>query len=171
MTTENMRKGVATFKGAPLTLLGKEIKVGEDAPEFKLTSNDMQDVSLEAFKGKTLVLSVVPSLDTEVCSIQSKRFNDEAKKLPSNIVVVGVSVDLPFAQARWVKEGHCTTIQMLSDYKERSFGRSYGVLIDELKLLARSIFIIGPDKKVHYVEYVKEVTNYPDYDKALKALL
>jgi len=168
--SENFKWGHVTFKGAPLTLIGKEIKVGDSAPDFKLTSNDMKDVTLEAFNGKTVVLSVVPSLDTDVCSTQSKRFNEEAKKLSSDVVVVGVSVDLPFAQARWATTNNCSSIQTLSDYKERSFGKSYGVLIDELKLLSRSIFIIGPDRKVHYVEYVKEVTDYPDYEKALKAL-
>lgn len=170
MSQEIKRKGIVTFKGGPLTLVGQEIKVGSQAPNFKLCSTDMKDVTLDDFNGKVLVLSVVPSLDTSVCDLQGKRFNEEAKKLPQDIVIVIVSCDLPFAQARWKKEASCSNVETLSDYKERSFGKDYGVLIDELKLLSRSVFIIGKDKKIYYADIVSEVTTEPNYQQALTAL-
>ena len=164
------RKGVITFKGNPLTLIGPEIKVGDKAPDFRVVGKDLSEVTLAGSKGKTRLLSVVPSLDTPVCEQQSKRFNEEASKLPSDVVVITVSVDLPFAQNRFCASHHADKITVLSDYRENSFGKNYGVLIKELKLLARAIFVVGPDDKVQYVEYVKEVTQHPDYDKALNAL-
>ena len=117
-----------------------------------------------------LLISVTPSLDTPVCDLQGKRFNEEASKLSKDVVVINVSLDLPFAQARWATASHCGNMHTYSDYKERSFGKAYGVLIDELKLLARSVFVIGPDRKIRYIEYVHEVTDFPNYDKAFKAI-
>ena len=164
------RKGAATFKGNPLTLVGPELKAGQTAPDFKLLANDLSEVSLAQFKGKTVLISVVPSLDTPVCDMQTKRFNEEASKLPADVTILTVSADLPFAQSRWCGAAHADKIKTLSDHREVSFGQAYGVLIKELRLLSRSIFIVGPDQKIQYAEYVKEVTQHPDYDKALNAL-
>ena len=164
------RKGVITFKNNPLTLIGPEVKVGDKAPDFKLLANNLTEVTLASFKGKTRVISVVPSLDTPVCDMQTKRFNQEAVKFSADTIVLTASMDLPFAQARWCGAAGVKNVQTLSDHREASFGRAYGVLIKELRLLARAIFIIGADDKIRYVEYVKEVTQHPDYDKALQAL-
>lgn len=168
MTKE--RKGVVTFKGGPLTLLGAELKAGDKAPDFKLLANNLSEVSLQNFKGKTLLISVVPSLDTPVCDLQTKRFNEEAAKLPASVVVVTVSADLPFAQARWCGAAKATKVQTLSDHRELAFGTAYGVAIKELRLLSRSIFVVAPDGKLQYAEVVPEVTQHPNYDKALDVL-
>lgn len=164
------RKGVITFKGNPLTLTGGEVKAGDQAPDFKVLAKDLSEVTLASTKGKTRLISVVPSLDTPVCELQTKRFNEEASKLPSDVAVLTVSVDLPFAQSRFCTAQHADKIVCLSDHRDTSFGKNYGVLIKELRLLARAIFVIGPDDKVQYAEYVKEVTEHPDYDKALNIL-
>jgi thiol peroxidase len=164
------RAGAATFKGNPLTLVGPEIKAGDKAPDFKVVDGGLNTVTLASSQGKTRIISVVPSIDTPVCDLQTKRFNQEASKLPADVAVLTVSMDLPFAQARWCGLAGADKVQMLSDHREASFGTAYGVLIKELKLLARSVFVIGPDDKVKYVEYVKEVTQQPDYDKALAAV-
>lgn len=162
------RKGVQTFKGGPLTLLGPDIKVGDTAPDFKVLTGGLQERTLADYKGKTLILSVAPSLDTGVCAEQTRRFNKEAASLPESVQVLTISADLPFAQGRF-----CTAenikIETLSDHREMSFGDAYGTHIKELRLDARSIFVVGKDGKVKYVEYVKELTTHPDYDKALQA--
>jgi len=165
MTQE--RKGAVTFKGNPMTLIGPELKVGDKAPDFQVTAGDLSTVTLQNFKGKTKLISVVPSLDTPVCDQQTRRFNEEAGKLPSDIEVLTVSMDLPFAQKRFCSTAGIQKVKTLSDYKSASFGQAYGTLIKELHLLTRSIFVIGPDDKVQYVEYVKEVTNHPNYDAVL----
>lgn len=164
------RKGAITFKGNPLTAIGPELKAGDKAPDFQLLANDLSAVSLANFKGKTKLISVVPSLDTPVCDAQTKRFNEEASKLPSDVAVLTVSADLPFAQTRWCGAAHADKVKCLSDHREAAFGKAYGVLIKELRLLARSIFVIGPDDRIRYVEYVKEITQHPDYEKALSSL-
>jgi len=164
------RKGVATFQGNPLTLLGPALKVGDKAPDFKLIDTGLKPVTLADSKGKTRLISVVPSIDTPVCDLQTKRFNQEASKLSANVAVITVSMDLPFAQGRWCGLAGADKVQMLSDYQEHAFGKAYGVLIQELKLLSRAVFVIGPDDKIQYVQYVKEVTEHPDYDKALQSL-
>ena len=164
------RKGVITFKGGPLTLVGAELKVGDTAPDFTLTGNDLSEVKLSDFKGKTVLISAVPSLDTPVCDMQTKRFNEEAGKLPANVVVLTVSADLPFAQARWCGATGSDKVKTASDYKTSDFAKAYGILIKELCLLTRAIFIVGEDSKIQYVEIVKEVTEQPNYDKALSAL-
>jgi thioredoxin-dependent peroxiredoxin len=164
------RQGAITFKGNPLTLLGPEIKVGAQAPDFQVLAGDLSAVNLEKFKGKTKLISVVPSLDTPVCDQQTRRFNEEAAKFPGGVAVLTISVDLPFAQGRFCTTAGIKNVQALSDHKETSFGLAYGALIKELRLLTRAIFIIGPDDKVQYVEYVKEVTNTPNYEAALGAL-
>lgn len=166
---ETKRKGAVTFKGKPLTLVGPELKVGDVAPDFHLQANDLSEVSLSNYKGKTLLFNVVVSLDTSVCDLQSKRFNDEAKKLDQTTVLT-ISADLPFAQARWCGAGNGDHSQTLSDHKTFAFGRAYGLEIEELRLLARAVFVIGRDGKIHYVEYVKEVTDHPNYAKALDAV-
>jgi thiol peroxidase len=161
------RKNAATFKGGPLTLIGQELKVGDKAPDFKLIDTGLKPVTLADSRGKTRLLSVVPSIDTPVCDLQTKRFNQEASKLPAHVAVITVSMDLPFAQGRWCGLSGADKIQMLSDYREHAFGQAYGVLIKELQLLSRSVFVIGPDDKVQYVQYVKEITEHPDYEKVL----
>lgn len=168
--SEQERRGAATFKGNPLTLMGPELKIGDTAPNFQLLANDLSVVTLQQFKGKTKLLSVVPSLDTPVCDLQTKRFNQEASKLPSEVAVLAVSMDLPFAQARWCGTAGADKIKSLSDHREGAFGKAYGVLIKELRLLSRSIFVIGSDDKIKYVEYVKEITEHPNYEKALASL-
>ncbi len=168
--SEVERKGAATFKGNPLTLVGPELKPGMQAPDFKLLAGDLSEVTLASTKGKTRIISVVPSLDTPVCEMQTKRFNEEASKLPADVVVLTVSTDLPFAQSRWCGAAHVDRVQCLSDHRDTHFGKAYGVLIKELRLLSRSIFIVGPDDKLQYVEYVKEITQHPNYEKALAAI-
>lgn len=157
-----------TFAGNPLTLKGKEIKVGDTAPDFLLTDNNLNDVSLADTKGKR-VFVVVPSLDTPICDMSAKRFNEEAASL-DNVSIYVVSMDLPFAQARWCGATSSDKITTLSDYKNRSFGENYGVYINELGLLTRSIFIVDENNKVIYVEYCSEVKSEPNFEAALNAL-
>jgi thiol peroxidase len=162
------RKGVITFKGGPLTLLGPDIKVGDTAPNFKVLTNSLQEVTLDNYKGKTLILSVAPSLDTGVCAAQTHRFNKEASTLPASVEVLTISADLPFAQGRFCGAENIK-IQTLSDHRDMSFGDAYGTHIKELRLEARALFVVGKDGKIKHVEYVKEATDHPDYDKALAA--
>jgi len=169
MNMTQQKKGVITFKGNPATLLGPEIKVGETAPDFKVVSNALQPVTLADSQGKVRLITVVPSLDTPVCDTMTRKFNEEAGKLPENVVVYTISMDLPFAQKRWCGNAGIEKVQTLSDYQERSFGLNYGLLIDELKLLARAVLVIDPQDRVAYQEIVKEVTAEPDYAAALAA--
>lgn len=157
-----------TFKNNPVTLLGTEIKVGDQAPNFTALSNDLEDVSLADYKGKVKLVSVVPSIDTGVCSQQTKRFNEEADKI-DNVHILTLSMDLPFAQARWCAANGVEKITTLSDHRDADFGNKYGVLIEELRLLTRAIFVIDSNDEVTYVEYIGEVTDHPDYEKALAA--
>ena len=157
-----------TFNKSPVTLAGNEIKVGDKAPDFTVLSNDLKEVSLKDYEGKVKLISVVPSLDTGVCSKQTQKFNEEADTI-SNVDVLTISMDLPFAQARWSAENKVDKITTLSDHRDANFGENFGVLIKELRLLARSIFVVDSNDVVQYVEYVKEVTDHPDYDKALEA--
>ncbi|WP_284139839.1 MULTISPECIES: thiol peroxidase [unclassified Virgibacillus] len=158
-----------TFNQNPVTLVGKELKIGDQAPDFTVLSNDLQEVTLSDYQGKIKLISVVPSLDTGLCAEQTKRFNEEASKL-GNVQVLTISMDLPFAQKRWATENRIENLTTLSDYRQAEFGEKYGVLIKELRLLARSIFVLDEKNKLIHVEYVKEVTNHPDYDKALEAV-
>lgn len=155
-----------TFGNDPVTLLGDEIKVGDQAPQFTVLSNDMKEVSLDDYKGKVKLITAVPSIDTGVCSEETKRFNEEADKL-DNVHVLTISMDLPFAQTRWCAANGIKNLDVLSDHREADFGEKYGVLIKELRLLARAIFVVDSNDKVTYVEYVSEATNHPDYDEAL----
>jgi thiol peroxidase len=152
-----------------MTLIGPEIKVGQKAHDFRLLATDMKEVALSQTKGKVRLLSVVTSLDTPVCDLQTQRFEEEASKL-GDVVIYTISMDLPFAQARYCSAHNIKSLQTLSDHREASFGTAYGVLIKELRLLSRAIFIVDRDGTVRYVEYVKEITNHPDYDRALEAL-
>jgi thiol peroxidase len=163
------RKGVVTFKRKPVTLVGAEVKVGQRAPDFKLLNSDMKEVSLSQNRGKIRLLSVVYSLETPVCDLQTQRFEEEAAKFP-DVMMYAISMDLPFAQARYQKDHNIRNLKVLSDHRDASFGMAYGLLIKESRLLARAIFIIDSDDMVRYVEYVKEVTQSPDYDKAIEAL-
>ncbi len=158
-----------TFKEEPVTLLGEEIKAGDQAPDFTVLSNDLKEVSLDDYKGKVKLISTVPSLDTGVCSQETKRFNEEADKL-DNVQILTVSMDLPFAQTRWCAAEGIKNLDTLSDHRDADVGEKYGVLIKELRLLARAIFVVDSNNKVTYVEYVNEVSNHPDYDKALAAV-
>ena len=158
-----------TLKGKPLALLGTEVKVGQKAPNFKLLAIDSTNVDLSQSKGKVRLLSVVHSLDTNVCDLQTQRFEEEAAKF-KDIVIYAISMDLPFAQARYCGAHNIKNLQTLSDHREASFGHAYGVLIEELRLLSRAIFIIDRNDIVRYVEYVPEVSQHPDYDKAIEAL-
>ncbi|MFZ3578222.1 thiol peroxidase [Virgibacillus sp. DJP39] len=157
-----------TFHENPVTLLGSEIKVGDSAPNFSVLSNDLKEVTLNDYKDKVKLISVVPSVDTGVCSEQTKRFNDEASEV-ANAHVLTVSMDLPFAQKRWRTVNKVENLDLLSDHRNAEFGEKYGVLIQELRLLARSIFVVDSTNTVTYVEYVEEVSNHPDYAKALEA--
>ncbi|MDV2885936.1 thiol peroxidase [Alkalihalophilus pseudofirmus] len=157
-----------TFKNNPVTLLGTEVKVGEKAPHFKVLANDLSEVTLADTKEKVRLISVVPSIDTGVCEQQTRRFNEEASSL-GNVEVLTVSVDLPFAQKRWCAAAGIENVQTLSDHRELSFGQAYGVAIEELRLLARSVFVIDSNDVVTYAEYVSEATNHPDYEAAIEA--
>jgi len=164
------RTGVITFKTKPMTLTGNAVKVGDTAPDFKAVGNDLSEVTLSQFKGKTVIVSVVPSLDTGVCDAQGKRFNDEAIKLGDNVQVLIISEDLPFAQKRWCGATNSTAVKTISDYKDRDFAKNYGLYIKELGLLTRAVLVIGADGKVKYQEIVPEVTTHPNYDAAIAAV-
>jgi thioredoxin-dependent peroxiredoxin len=162
------RNNEVTMKGNPVTLLGPRLNAGDKAPAWTLQKNDLSDAKAADYAGKTVILSVVPSLDTPVCDLQTKRFNEEAGKL-KDVAVLTVSMDLPFAQKRWCGAANATNVITLSDHRDGGFGRAYGVLIDGLRLLSRAVFVVGPDGKVKYVEYVKEITEHPNYEAALRA--
>jgi thioredoxin-dependent peroxiredoxin len=161
-----------TFKGSAVNLMGNEVKVGQPAPDFKVQkSADMTDYTLSASSGKTRIIATVPSLDTPVCDMETKRFNEEASKLP-NVEIVCVSMDLPFAQKRWCGAANVDKVITASDHRDASFGKNYGVLISGGPLdrvLARAVFVIGPDSKLKHVEYVGSIGDHPNYDAALAA--
>lgn len=163
------REAAVTFTGKPINLIGKEIKVGDTAPDFKALKNNMSKFSLEEVKGKKVIISAVPSVDTGVCELQTKRFNREADKL-ENTVIITISCDLPFAQGRFCAAEGINNMMMLSDHRDLDFAHKYGFEMEGLRLLARGIVILDESGVVKYVEYVSEVTNHPDYDKALEAV-
>lgn len=164
------RSGIATFKGNPITLIGPSLKVGDKAPSFKVNKDLVTEVTLADYAGKVKLISVVPSLDTGVCSAQTRRFNEEAAKLDENVVILTISIDTPFAQSRWCGAEGIDKVVTLSDFKRRSFAQAFGVDIKELGLLMRSIFVLDTNDTIQYVEYVKEMTDYPDYERALDAV-
>ena len=158
-----------TFKGNPMTLVGPELKVGDAAPDFSVADNSLSPVSLATYAGKVKIISAVPSLDTPVCDTETRRFNQEAAELPADVALLTISMDLPFAQKRWCGAAGIDRVVTLSDYRDRSFGLAYGVLIDELKLLSRSIFVVDRNNKISYIQHVPEVTQEPDYGAVLAA--
>lgn len=160
-----------TLKGNPVTLVGDEVVVGSQAPDFTLQKTDLSDYSLSSSDGKTRIITTIPSLDTPVCDVETRRFNDEAAKLP-DVEIVAVSMDLPFAQKRWCGAANVENVVPASDHRSAAFGKSYGVLIDGGPLdhlHARAVFVIGPDGVVKYVEYVDDITHEPNYEAALEA--
>ncbi|MBT1073683.1 thiol peroxidase [Geobacter grbiciae] len=163
------RPGIITFKGNPMTLLGPALVVGDKAPAFTAVDTGLAPVSLADFAGKIKIISAVPSLDTPVCDTETRRFNQEAATLPDNVVLLTVSMDLPFAQKRWCGAAGIDRVKTLSDYRDRSFGLAYGVVIKELMLLSRSIFVIDATDTIRYIQHVPEVTSEPDYAAVLAA--
>jgi len=164
------RTGIITFKGNPFTLLGSVLKVGDKAPDFSVVDNGMAPVTLATSAGSIRVVSAVPSLDTPVCDSETRRFNQEAADLPGNVNVLTISLDLPFAQKRWCGAAGIDKVVTLSDYRERSFGLKYGVLIKELLLLTRAIFVIDASDTIRYIQIVPEVTSEPDYGAVIAAV-
>ena len=164
------RTGMITMKGNPLTLMGDEVKVGEMAPDFVVLDNNLSPVKFSSFRGKTCILSSVPSLDTPVCDMETRKFNEEAGRLGPDVAILTVSMDLPFAQKRWCAAAGVDKVQTLSDHRDASFGTSYGVLIKELRLLARAVFLVDRKGILQYIQLVKEVTKEPDYEAVLNAL-
>jgi thiol peroxidase len=166
----NERPGLVTVRGNPLTLLGPEVKVGDRAPDFRVLDGALKVATLDTFRGKLKIISTVPSLDTPVCDAETHRFNEEAGKLPENLVVLTISMDLPFAQSRWCAAAGTDKVKTFSDFRDRSFGEAYGVLIKETGLLARAVFIVDDQNIVRYVELVPELTKEPDYARILDAV-
>jgi thioredoxin-dependent peroxiredoxin len=168
--TMNERTGLVTVGGKPVTLLGNELKVGDAAPDFTAVGNDMNPVRLSQFKGKVVVISSVHSLDTPVCNIETRRFNSEAASLGPDVVILTVSMDLPFAQKRWCGAAGVDKVITVSDYRDASFGTAYGVLIKELRLLARCVFVVDRDGVIRYIQLMKETGKEPDYAPVLDAV-
>ena len=164
------QKGLVTFKGNPLTLVGNEIKVGQKAPDFVVIDNNLSPVRFSSYLGKVCIISSVVSLDTPVCDTQTRKFNEEVSRLGSNVMILTISMDLPFAQKRWCGATGVDRLQTLSDHRDASFGQAYGLLIKELRLLARAVFIVDQKGFIQYKELVKEVTNEPDYRTPLAEL-
>ena len=162
--------GEVTMKGNALTLVGTEVKEGEKTPDCEVLDNGLAPVQLSSFTGKICLISSVPSLDTPVCDTQTRKFNEEAASLSSNVVVLTISTDLPFAQARWCGAAGIDRVQTLSDHRDVSFGQAFGVLIEELRLLARAVFVVDQEGIVRYRQIVKEITEEPDYEAALSAV-
>ena len=156
------------MKGNPLTLIGPQLQAGDHAPDFEVVDGTLSMVNLDKTGRNVRIISVVPSLDTPVCDLQTKRFNEEAAKLPS-VDILTISMDLPFAQKRWCGAFGVDRIKMLSDHRSGSFGEAYGTLIKDLRIESRAIFVLDRDNMIRYVEYVKEVADHPNYDAALAA--
>lgn len=164
------RSGAITMKGGPLTLLGPELSIGDPAPDVLLLDNDLNPVKLSSYKGKICIISSVPSLDTPVCDMQTRKFNSEAGNLGEDVTILTVSMDLPFAQKRWCGAAGVDKVTTLSDHRDAAFGPAYGVLIKELRLLARAIFVLDGEGILRYQQLVKEVSQEPDYEAVLEAV-
>jgi len=164
------RKGIVTMKGNPIVLVGNEIKVGDKAPDFEVVGQNLLAVKFSSFAGKICVITSVPSLDTSVCDIMTRRFNKEAASLGTDVAILAISMDLPFAQKRWCGAADAKNVQVLSDHRSASFGQVYGVLIKDLRLLARAVFVIDRKGIIRYAEIVPEIAQEPKYDEALKAV-
>lgn len=160
------RPGATTLRGKPFTLVGPELKAGDPAPNFETVDNGLQPVTLSSTGNSIRIFSVVPSLDTPVCDAQTKRFNEEAAAL-SGVDIYTVSMDLPFAQKRWCGAFGVDKVKMLSDHREGSFGSAFGTLIKELRIESRAIFVVDKDNVIRHAEYVSEVADHPNYEKAL----
>ncbi|VAW32223.1 Thiol peroxidase, Tpx-type [hydrothermal vent metagenome] len=164
------RFGAVTLQGNKLTVRGDVLSVGDKAPDFKLTANDMSKVSLQDSAGKVRLISVVPSLETGICDVQTRRLNVEASALGKDVAILTVSVDIPFAQKRWCGAAGVDQVQVLSDHMDMNFGDAYGTHVAELRLEQRAIFVVDGDDTVQYVEYVPEIAQHPDYEAALTAV-
>jgi len=164
------RAGAVTMKGNPLTLLGPEVREGQKAPDFTALATDLSPVSLASFRGKVVVLASVPSLDTSVCDLETRRFNQEASGLGPEVRILVVSMDLPFAQKRWCGAAGVENVKTLSDHRDAAFGLAYGVLIKELRLLARAVFVVDAEGVVRYTQLVRELATEPDYAAVLAAV-
>ena len=164
------RAGVITMKGNPLTLIGEEAGVGRKAPDFTVVDNGLAQVTAAALRGKVTVIATVPSLDTPVCDLETRRFNEAAGGLGADVQVLTISMDLPFAQKRWCGAAGVKNVRTLSDHRDASFGLAYGVLIKELRLLARAVFVVDRDGIIRYTQLVKEIATEPDYAAALDAV-
>ena len=162
-------KGLVTLKGKPITLVGDEVRVGQAGPDFEAVDNDLKPVRLSSLKGKVVILCSVPSLDTSVCDIETRKFNEKAGQLAGDVKVLTISMDLPFAQKRWCGAAGIKNVQTLSDHRDASFGQSFGVLIKELRLLARAVFVIDKTGVVRYKQIVPEISGEPDYEAAINA--
>jgi thioredoxin-dependent peroxiredoxin len=163
------RTGMVTMRGNPLTLVGGPVKVGEKAPDFTVLANNLSPVSLSDYVGKVCLISSVPSLDTPVCEASTRRFNEEAAKLGPDVAVLTVSMDLPFAQKRWCAANGIKEVETLSDHRDGSFGTAYGLLIKELRLLARAVLVVDRDGVIRYEQIVSEIADEPDYEAVLAA--
>jgi thioredoxin-dependent peroxiredoxin len=163
------RKGAVTMRGNPMTLVGPELKAGQKAPAFTAVGKGLAPVTLDQFKGKVKIIAAIPSIDTPVCDAETRRFNEEASKLPGDVQILTISMDLPFAQARWCGAAGVDKVTTISDWRAAEFGQKYGALIKELHLLARAVFVIDKNDNVVYSEYVKEVANQPNFEAALDA--
>ena len=164
------RNNLIKVGGNPVTLVGNEVKVGDTAPDFTALNNEFAPIKLSDYKGKTVILVSVLSIDTKTCDLETKRFNEEAGKLGDDVIVLTISMDLPPAQARWCGAAGVKNVTMLSDFRDKDFGNNYGLLIKENGLLARTIYIVDKDGKVQYVQYVEEASQEPDYTEALDAV-
>jgi thiol peroxidase len=164
------RKGLVTFGGNPVTLVGNELKVGDDAPDVEVVDNDLNPVRLSTFKGKVAVVAAVASLDTGTCDVETRRFNQEIGKLGGDVAGITVSMDLPFAQKRWCGAAGVETVKTFSDHRTAAFGEAWGVLMKELRLLARAVFVVDREGDIRYIELLSEVGDEPDYDAALGAV-
>ena len=164
------RSAAVSMHGNPLTLVGKELSVGDSAPDLELLDNDLNPIKLSSFQGRICVISAVPSLDTPVCDMETRRFNEAAGQLGDNVVILTISVDLPFAQKRWCGAAGVENVVTLSDHRDTAFGTAFGVLIKELRLLGRSIFILDQNGSIQYIQNVKELSEEPDYDAVLEAV-
>jgi thiol peroxidase len=164
------RTGVITMKGHPLTLVGQEVQVGAPAPDFEVLANDLSPFKLSSLKGKVAIICSVPSLDTPTCDIETRWFNEEAAKLGPDVQILTISMDLPFAQKRWCGAAGVERVTTYSDHREAAFGQTYGVLIKELRLLARAVFVVDQDGMVRAAQIVPELANEPNYDEVLKAV-
>ncbi len=163
-------QATVTFEGNPLTLVGNQVKVGESAPDFEVLANDLSPVKLSGFRGKVCVICSVPSLDTPVCDTQTRKFNEQAASLGDDVIVLTISMDLPFAQQRWCGSANAEYVQTLSDHRKAEFGNAFGILIKELRLLARAVFVVDAEGIIRYIQIVDELTDEPDYEAALKAM-